>query len=85
MHRKVWILMAVNVKEIANAPVKLLLTIPEVSHALGLGRSAVYELVLLGEIPSLKIGRARRVPLKGLEEFVARHLGDSTEGYGVEI
>jgi excisionase family DNA binding protein len=62
--------------ETKRAPVKLLLTIPETSDALGLGRSAVYELLLLGEIASIKIGRARRVPLKALEDFVARRLGE---------
>jgi len=66
--------MNVTANSVSSAPVKLLLTIPETSAALGLGRSAVYELVLLGEIPSVKIGRARRVPFKALEDFVARRL-----------
>ena len=49
---------------------KLLLTIPEVAYRLGLGRSFVYELVMKGEIKSVKIGRARRVPVSAVEEFV---------------
>ncbi len=49
---------------------KLLLTIPDVADCLGLGRSFVYERVRKGEIKSLKIGRARRVPVRALEEFV---------------
>ena len=53
---------------------KLLLTIPEVAGQLGLGRSLVYEMVMRGEIPSLKLGRARRVPAAALEEFVERRL-----------
>ena len=56
---------------------RLLLTIPEVADRLGLGRSFIYQLVMKGEIPSIKIGRARRVPSKGLEDFVAARIGDS--------
>ena len=50
---------------------KLLLTIPEVAHRLGMGRSFVYQLVLSGEIPSIKLGRARRVPAAVIDQFVA--------------
>ena len=54
-----------------RAELKLLLTIPEVAYRLGLGRSFVYELVMKGEIRSVKIGRARRVPKVALDDFVA--------------
>jgi excisionase family DNA binding protein len=57
-----------------NTPVKLLLTTAEAAEALGLCRSAVYELLLVGEIASVKIGRARRVPVKALEDFIVRRL-----------
>jgi excisionase family DNA binding protein len=57
-----------------TSTVKLLLTVAEAATALGLCRSAVYELLLTGAIPSVKIGRARRIPLKGLEDFVTSHL-----------
>ena len=49
---------------------KLLLSIPEVAHRLDLGRSLVYRLVMSGEIRSLKIGRARRIPLEALHSFI---------------
>lgn len=55
-----------------RAELKLLLTISEVAFRLGLGRSFIYELVMKGEIKSLKIGRARRIPVAALDEFVAR-------------
>ena len=55
-------------------PLKLLLTVPEAATALSLCRAAVYELVLAGELASVKIGRARRIPLTVLEDFIARHL-----------
>ena len=60
--------------------VKLLLTVPEAADALGLCRSVIYELLLCGELRSIKIGRARRIPLTVLEEFVARRL----DGAGAE-
>lgn len=49
---------------------RLLLTIPEVAIRLGLGRSLIYLLVMRGEIDSLKVGRARRVPAEALERFI---------------
>jgi len=56
---------------------KLLLTVPEAAARLGLGRSLIYQLVMRGEIASIKVGRARRVPSQGLEEFVARKVEDA--------
>ncbi len=49
---------------------RLLLTIPEVAGRLGLGRSLVYQLVMKGEISSIKVGRARRVPVTALDQFI---------------
>ena len=57
---------------LAAAPQRLLLTVPEAADTLGIGRSVVYELLLAGELTSVKIGRARRIPMRTLEEFVAR-------------
>ena len=56
---------------------KLLLTVPEVAARLGLGRSLIYQLLMRGEIPSIKVGRARRVPSQGLEKFIARRMEDA--------
>lgn len=53
---------------------KALLTIPEVASRLALGRSHVYQLIMRGEIPSIKIGKSRRVPAGTLEEFIERRL-----------
>lgn len=50
---------------------KKLLTIPEVAASLGIGRSLTYELVLKGHIHSVKLGRARRVPMIELDRYVA--------------
>ena len=49
----------------------LLLRIPEVCSRLGLGRSTVYELIRRGDLPTIRIGRAVRVPTAGLETWIA--------------
>jgi len=48
-----------------------LISVPEAAALLGLGRSTVYELVAAGKIRTVRIGRARRVPLNAVDEFVA--------------
>jgi len=50
---------------------KLLLTVPEAAARMGIGRSLLYSLVMRGEIRSVTIGRARRIPAAALDEFVA--------------
>ena len=51
---------------------KLLFTIEEAAQILSLGRTLLYERVLRGEIPSVKIGRYRRIPLSALIAFVEK-------------
>ncbi len=53
---------------------KLLLTPQEAADALSINRSTLYALLMRGEIPSILIGRARRIPVHGLEEWIARKL-----------
>lgn len=50
---------------------RLLLRIPEAAELAGVGRTTAYALVASGEWPSVAIGRAVRVPLAGLREWVA--------------
>jgi excisionase family DNA binding protein len=50
----------------------LLLRIPKAADRLGLGRSKFYELIASGEIETVRIGRAVRVPADALEDFVQR-------------
>ncbi len=50
----------------------LLLTPSEAARRLSIARSSLYELLLTGEIVSLKIGRSRRVPLAALAEYIDR-------------
>jgi excisionase family DNA binding protein len=46
---------------------------PEAAAAsLGIGRSKLFELIAAGQIETVQIGRARRVPAQALEDYVAR-------------
>lgn len=56
----------------------LLLTISEAAGLLNLGRSLVYQLVMRGQIESIKIGRARRVPAPALERFIEEKLAEES-------
>ena len=52
------------------SPTKLLLTVTEASHALAISRSKLYELLNSGHLPSVYIGRSRRIRMKDVEDFV---------------
>ena len=49
---------------------RLLLRPHGAAELLGLGRSTVDELIASGAIPSITIGRSRRVPLEALRAWV---------------
>lgn len=49
----------------------MLLTIPEAAQTLRIGRTLVYELISAGELEVVHIGRASRVPLEAIRDFVA--------------
>jgi len=49
---------------------KLLLTVPEAGRALAISRSKMYDLLNSGDLPSVHIGRSRRVRVSDIEEFV---------------
>lgn len=55
---------------------RLLLRIDEAARLLGLGRSKAYELVASGELPAVRIGRARRIPVAGLQAWVERRVAE---------
>ena len=48
----------------------------EAAEAIGVSRSRLYELLNSGEIPSIMVGRVKRVPVDKLREWVERN----TEG-----
>ena len=55
-----------------QADLVLLLSIQEAGRALGIGRSKMYELIAAGELETVHIGRAVRVPVDAIEALVAR-------------
>ena len=50
---------------------KLLLTVEEAAHCLGIGRTVMYRLVSTGAVESVTVGRLRRIPSECLDEFVS--------------
>ena len=64
---------------------ELLIRIPEVARRLGLSRSTVYSHVMTGNIPSVSIGRSRRVPAAALAEWVDAQMTDPTDETRVPV
>jgi excisionase family DNA binding protein len=56
----------------------LTITVSEAARRLGIGRSAAYQAVALKQIPTVRIGRLLRVPIKALERKVDA-AGDTRE------
>lgn len=55
-----------------------LLTVRESCKRLGISHPTLYELLNSGQIKSLKIGRARRVPSSEIDAFVRRQLAEES-------
>jgi excisionase family DNA binding protein len=51
-------------------PVRLLLTPAEAAKALGISRASLYPLLMRKEIPSIRIGGLRRVPIAALQHYI---------------
>jgi excisionase family DNA binding protein len=51
---------------------KLLLTPSEAAPLIGLGVAKLKQLLLSGEIASVKIGRSRKIPVSALEDYAAK-------------
>jgi excisionase family DNA binding protein len=51
---------------------KLLLTPEEAAEALGVGRSRVYDLMRTRQLPSVRIGKSRRVTVAAVHAYVER-------------
>ena len=50
----------------------LLLTIPDAAAILAIGRTTVYELIGIGAISVVHIGRSARIPVASIHDFVER-------------
>jgi excisionase family DNA binding protein len=51
-------------------PTLVALTVEEAARRLSVGRTTMYALLASGEIPSVMIGRLRRIPAEALNEYV---------------
>lgn len=51
---------------------QLLFKPEQAAVVLGIGRSKVFELMARGDLASVQIGRARRIPRESLEDYVRR-------------
>ncbi|GID98033.1 helix-turn-helix domain-containing protein [Amorphoplanes digitatis] len=49
-------------------------TVAEAARQLKIGRTAMYELVMSGQVRSVTIGRSRRVPAKCIAEYLTQLL-----------
>jgi excisionase family DNA binding protein len=57
-----------------DEPEPLLLTVAEAGRLLSVGRTTVYELIAQGELRTVHIGRACRVPVAAVSDYVERQL-----------
>ncbi len=48
----------------------LLITVTDAADRLSISRSKMYELLATGAVPSVHIGRSRRIPVDALEAYV---------------
>ena len=58
---------------------KLLLKVSEAGEMIGVGRSRMYEMLAQSIIPSVRIGKSIRIPVKALNEWV-----EARQGYTVD-
>jgi excisionase family DNA binding protein len=49
---------------------RLVLTVTEAAHVLGISRALAYELVARGELPALSLGRRKVIPRRALEALI---------------
>ncbi len=57
----------------------LLLTPAQAAERLSIARSSLYQLLLVGEIVSITIGRSRRIPLEALTEYLDRKVREQRD------
>ena len=61
-------------------PKNTLLTVRETAERLSLSKQTVYVLINSGQLRSVSIGRARRIPESAIEEFI--HMLERDAGWG---
>ncbi len=59
---------------------KRLLSADELAHELGVGRTTAYSLLWSGAIPSMKVGRLRKVRREDVEQFIQTRMERGEHG-----
>jgi len=57
---------------------KMLLSPEETCEVLGIKRSTLFKMLEEGRIPSIKIGRLRRIPVEGIRSWVQQQIEEQT-------
>ena len=57
----------------------LTVSVPQAGNLLGLGRFAAYEAARRGEIPTVRMGRRKLVPVRALEDLLKLEPGTLVE------
>jgi excisionase family DNA binding protein len=56
-----------------------LVPVEEAARLLSMSRAKVYDLVMEGRLPSVKVGRNRRVLVEGIQGFIEQLQAEQTE------
>jgi excisionase family DNA binding protein len=59
---------------------RLLLRPEDCAEALSVGRTRIYEMLGSGELPSILVGKLRRVPAEALKDWVDRQVAKHEHG-----
>ncbi len=68
-----------------GAPQPLCVTPSEAAQLLSVGRTKMYTLLKCGEIPSIRVGRKILIPIKELEAWLCKQLGQPPDGGDVHV
>lgn len=63
-------------------PETAMLTVAETCAYLRISKWSVYQLIRKGQLPSVKIGRRRLIPMASIEKLVQQQLQTEAEGGG---
>jgi excisionase family DNA binding protein len=62
-----------------NGSHPLLVSVESAAEMLGVGRTTMFALIKSGEVPSVLIGRSRRVSVVALQQYVAALTASATD------
>jgi excisionase family DNA binding protein len=67
--------------EQAASPVgRRLCTVPEAMRRLGISKTTIFRLLGEGELESMQIGRARRIPADAIDTYITRNTTPAAAG-----